>query len=99
MKDKLQDLIGQQLDSEFVTVVHADKESCGVLLEDFSRLSKTGREDFAALLDATVETVRPSNDGPELEVVISGVDPQELERFRDDHDAFMEAEQAMGPIM
>ena len=39
-------------------------------------------------------------DTPEgTEIVLTGVDPEELVRFNEAHDAFMEAEQSMGPVM
>lgn len=97
MKSKLRDLLDQPGGSECICVVHRDVENCIIPLEDLSQLTETGREDFSALLDAVVETVRPDEAG--LGVVISGVEPQELERFCDAYAAHMEAEQAMGPMM
>ncbi len=78
-------------------LLHEDAPDCCVPMEDLTRLTQSGREDFAALLDARVEEIRAGDSA--IEVVISGVEPQELARFSEAHDAFMEAEQAMGPMM
>ena len=66
-------------------------------METLARLSASGREDFAALLDARVREIRCG--AGDLEVVISGVAPEELVRFSEAYDAFMEAERAMGPVI
>ncbi|WP_297988834.1 hypothetical protein [uncultured Oscillibacter sp.] len=54
-------------------------------------------EDYAALLDARVAEIVPGPEG--TEVVLTEVAPEELVRFNEAHDAFMEAEQSMGPAM
>jgi len=68
-----------------------------VLAENLRLLTKAGREDHAALLNAHVASI---NDSPEgMEVVLTDVDPKELVRFNEAYDAFMEAEQTTGPMM
>ena len=59
-------------------------------------LTSAGREDHAALLDARVSEIYPSSEG--LEVVLTGVEPEELARFNQAYDAFQQAEQAMGDM-
>ncbi len=68
-----------------------------VMAEDLRLLTKSGQEDYAALLNARIASIDGSPEG--TEVFLTDVDPQELARFSEAYDAFMEAEQAMGPIM
>ena len=49
------------------------------------------------LLNARVSEICETPEG--TEVVLTGVDPEELARFNEAFDAFLEAEQAMGPAM
>lgn len=84
------------LKEELACLCHEEAEQY-VPVEDLRRLSDAGRVDFAALLDAGVSEIRASPEG--TEVVLTGVDPEELARFSEAHDAFMEAERAMGPAM
>lgn len=84
------------LKEELACLCHEEAEQYAPV-EDLRRLSDAGRVDFAALLDAGVSEIRASPE--ETEVVLTGVDPEELARFSEAHDAFMEAERAMGPVM
>nr|WP_325188442.1 DUF6329 domain-containing protein [uncultured Oscillibacter sp.] len=84
------------LKEELACLCHEEAEQYAPV-EDLRRLSDAGRVDFAALLDAGVSEIRASPEG--TEVVLTGVDPEELARFSEAHDAFMEAERAMGPVM
>ena len=68
-----------------------------VLAENLRELTAAGREDHAALLNARVSEIAPSPEG--TEVVLTDVAPEELARFNEAYEAFMEAEQAMGPAM
>ena len=68
-----------------------------VLAENLRLLTETGQQDYAALLNARVASIDNLPDG--MEVVLTDVAPEELARFNEDYDAFMEAEQAMGPVM
>ena len=61
--------------------------------EELHRVPEAEREDFAALLDARVETIRDGGFG--LETVISGVEPQELKRFGEAYAAHEQAEKEM----
>ena len=68
-----------------------------VLVETLRELTAAGREDHAALLNARVSEIAPTPEG--TEVVLTDVAPEELSRFNEAYDAFMEAEQSMGPAM
>ena len=68
-----------------------------VPLEDLKKLTPSGQEEFAALLDARVADIRVDDGAPEL--MLEGVEPKELERFADMLEAHEQAEQAMGPAM
>ena len=68
-----------------------------VPLEDLKKLTPSGQEEFAALLDARVADIRVDDSAPEL--MLEGVEPKELERFSDMLEAHEQAEQAMGPTM
>ena len=67
-----------------------------VLAQFLQELTPTGQEDYAALLDARVAEICPYLEG--LEVVLTDVAPEELERFNEDYESFQEAEQAMGDM-
>lgn len=60
-------------------------------------LTDTGRADFVELLDARIENVREVPTG--YVAVISGADPQEMERFANAYSDFLDAERLMGPTM
>lgn len=94
---RLRDALNLRAGSSDLFVVHETEDARGIPAEDISKLTSAGREDFATLLDAKVEAVRLADYG--IEIVISGVEPQELERFRDTCDAHEQAERAMGPVM
>ena len=68
-----------------------------VLAENLRELTASGREDHAALLNARVSEIAPTPEG--TEVVLTDVAPEELARFNEAYEAFMDAEQAMGPAM
>ena len=75
---------------------HEEAEQ-SVLVENLCELTDAGQEDHAALLNARVSEICDTPEG--TEIVLTGVDPEELVRFNEAHDAFMEAEQSMGPVM
>ena len=77
----------------FLTHEEADDS---VLVEHLDRLTDTGREDHAALLNARVAEISPCPEG--AEVVLTDLDPQELGRFNRALEAFEEAEWAMGDM-
>ena len=74
---------------------HEDADT-SVVAELLRELTATGREDHAALLNARVSEIASAPEG--TEVVLTDVAPEELARFNEAYDAFMEAEQAMGPM-
>ena len=80
-----------------LTLLTHEETDYVVLPENLLKLNAAGREDYAALLDARVAEIVPGPEG--TEVVLTGVAPEELVRFNEAHDAFIEAEQAMGPAM
>ena len=76
----------------------AHKNSVFLLpVEDLKKLTASGQEDFAALLDALAADVQVNEAVPEL--VLEGVEAAELERFCTELEAHEQAEQAMGPAM
>ena len=94
---RLKDVLDRWPGSEFDQVVHREETDCRISALAFAKLTTVGQEDFAVLLDAKVEAIRAGSAG--LEIMISGVEPQELERFRNAYDAHEQAERAMGPVM
>ena len=68
-----------------------------VVAELLRELTAVGREDHAALLNARVSEIASTPEGTEM--VLTDVAPEELARFNEAYEAFMEAEQAMGPAM
>ena len=79
-----------------IFLCHEEAEQ-SVLAENLRLLTESGQEDHAALLNASVSEICNTLEG--VEVVLTDVDPEELVRFNKALDAFMEAEQAMGPVM
>ena len=76
-------------------ITHPETDAC-VWSEDLRELTPTGRENFAALLNAWVAKIIPTGEG--IEVVLTDVDPEELVRFNEACEAFQKAEQAMGDM-
>ena len=79
-----------------IFLCHEEAEQ-SVLAENLRLLTGAGQEDHAALLNARVSEINETPEG--TEVVLTEVAPEELVRFNEAYDAFMEAEQAMGPTM
>ena len=92
----LKDLLPLLKGSGLMFLCHEEAEQ-SVLVENLCELTDTGQEDHAALLSARVSEICDTPEG--TEIVLTGVDPEELVRFNEAHDAYMEAEQAMGPTM
>ncbi len=80
-----------------MTFLCHEEADTSVLAEHLQRLTEAGQEDYDALLNARVASIDNLPDG--MEVVLTEVAPEELVRFNEDYDAFMEAERAMGPMM
>lgn len=68
-----------------------------VPVENLRLLTGSGQEDHAALLNARVSGICETPEG--TEIALTGVEPEELARFNEARDAFLEAEQAMGPTL
>lgn len=70
---------------------------CSVLAENLRLLTEAGQQDHETLLNARISEICPSSDG--VEVLLTGVEPEELVRFNEAYDNFVKAEQSMGPVM
>lgn len=77
--------------------IEKEEAAQAVLAEHLHRISETGREDHITLLNAHVSEICDIPTG--TEVVLADVDPEELVRFNEAYDAFIEAEEAMGQGM
>ena len=87
---RLKDILPLLKDNEPVFLCHEEAERL---------LTGAGQEKHTALLHARVSELCDTSEG--TEVVLTGVDPEELVRFSEAeaYDAFMEAEQYLGPTM
>jgi len=92
---RLKDLL-PVLKGSMAFLCHEEADT-SVLAEHLRLLTEAGQQDHAALLNARVASIDNLPDG--IEVVLTDVAPEELARFNEAYDAFMEAEQAMGPTM
>ncbi len=75
---------------------HEEAEQ-SVLVEDLCELIDAGQEDHAALLGAHVSEICDTPEG--TEIVLTGVEPEELVRFGKAYETFMDAKEAVGPTM
>ena len=91
----LKDLLPLLKGSGLMFLCHEEAEQ-SVLVENLHKLTDVGREDHAALLGARVSEICETPEG--TEIVLTGVAPEELVRFNEAHDAFMEAEWNMGDM-
>ncbi len=80
-----------------MTFLCHEEADTSVLAENLRLLTAAGQEDYDALLNARVASIDNLPDG--MEVVLTDVAPEELVRFNEEYDAFMDAERAMGPMM
>ena len=80
-----------------VTFLCHEESDSSVLAENLRLLTVSGQQNYAALFNARVSEIWPSPEG--VEVVFTGVEPEELARFKEDCEAFQQAEQTMGPTM
>ena len=71
---------------------HAETES-SIPAENLRLLTASGQQDYDALLNARVSEICPSAEG--VEVVLTGVEPEELTRLGKDYENFIQAGQAM----
>ena len=92
----LKELLPLLKENGLMFLCHEEAEQ-SVLVENLRRLTDAGREDHAALFNARVSQISETSEG--TEIVLTDVNPEELVRFNEACDAFMEAEQAMGPTM
>ena len=91
----LKDLLPLLKGGGLMFLCHEEAEQ-SVLVENLLKLSAAGREDYAGLLDARVAEIVPGLEG--TEVVLTNVAPEELARFNEEYEAFMEAELSMGDM-
>lgn len=93
---RLKELLPMLKGSGLIFLCHEEAEQC-VLVEKLQLLTGVGQENHAALLNARVSEICETREG--TEIVLTEVAPEELVRFNEAYDAFMEAEQSMGPTM
>ena len=93
---RLNDLLPLLKGNGMILLCHEESEQ-SVQAENLRVLTEAGLEDHAALLGARVSEICDTPEG--AEVMLTDVDPEELVRFNEACDAFMEAEQSMGPVM
>ena len=91
---RLRDLLEADDVPDQTLFVHESGWGGCAAIEDLKQLTQSGRQDFAALLDAPVRGLRPGEFC--MEAVITGVGPGELARFRDEFEAQMRADEEMG---
>ena len=85
----LKDLLPLLKGGGLMFLCHEEAEQ-SVLVENLHKLTDVGWEEHAALLGARVSEICETPEG--TEIVLTGVAPEELVRFNEAHDAFMEAE-------
>lgn len=90
---RLKDLLPLLTLDGWTSICHEEETDKTVQPEDLQRLTASGREDHAALLNARVSEIVPTSEG--TKVMLTDVAPEELERFNEAFDAFMEAEEGM----
>ena len=93
---RLKDILPLLTGGGLTFLCHEDADR-SVLAENLRELTANGREDHAALLNARVSEIAPTPEG--TEVVLTDVAPEELARFNEAYEAFMDAEQSMGPTI
>lgn len=93
---RLKELLPLLKGNGLMFLCHEEAEQ-SVLVENLRRLTDSGREDYAALFNARVSRISETLEG--TEIVLTDVNPEELVRFNEAYDAFMEAETSMGPTM
>lgn len=89
---RLKDILPLLKGGGMAFLCHAETES-SVPAENLRLLIVSGQRDYEALLNARVSELYPSSEG--VEVVLTGVEPEELTRFSQDCESFIQAEQAM----
>lgn len=93
---RLKDILPLLKGSGLMFLCHEEAEQA-VLVENLQRPTGSGREEHAALLNARVSEICETPEG--TEILLTGIAPEELRRFNEAYDAFIQAEQAMGPAM
>ncbi len=92
----LKDLLPMLKGGGLKFLCHEEAEQ-SVLVEDLCELIDAGQEDHAALLGAHVSEICDTPEG--TEIVLTGVEPEELVRFGKAYETFMDAKEAVGPTM
>ena len=92
----LKDLLPLLKGSGLMFLCHEEAEQ-SVLVEDLCELIDAGQEDHAALLGAHVSEICDTPEG--TEIILTGVEPEELVRFGKAYETFMDAKEAVGPTM
>ena len=86
---RLRDILPLLAGGGLTFLCHEDADR-SVLAENLRELTAAGREDHAALLNARVSEIAPAPEG--TEIVLTDVAPEELARFNEAYEAFMDAE-------
>ena len=94
---RLRDILPLLTVDGWTSICHEEETDRSVQPEDLQKLTTSGREDHAALLNARVSEIVPTSEG--IKVMLTDVAPEELARFNEAYEAFMDAEQSMGPTM
>lgn len=92
----LKDLLPLLKGGGLMFLCHEEAEQ-SVLVEDLCELIDAGQEDHAALLGAHVSEICDTPEG--TEIVLTGMEPEELVRFGKAYETFMDAKEAVGPTM
>ena len=90
---RLRDILPLLTVDGWTFICHEEETDKSVQPEDLQRLTASGREDHAALLNARVSEIVPTSEG--TKVMLTDVAPEELERFNEAFGAFIEAEEGM----
>lgn len=89
---RLKDILPLLKGGGMAFLCHAETEST-VPAENLWLLTASGQRDYEALLNARVSEICPSAEG--VEVVLTGVEPEELTRLGKDYENFIQTEHAM----
>ena len=90
---RLRDILPLLTVDGWTSICHEEETDKSVQPEDLQRLTASGREDYAALLNARVSEIVHTGEG--IQVMLTDVAPEELERFNEAFGAFIEAEEGM----
>lgn len=88
-----------QVDTPYDIFLTCGPEHGHIPLDALNSLTESGRETYAALLDATVTDIRTTDTDMEIELTLGGIKPEDLTRFYEDYAAHEWAEDHMTMYM